>query len=123
MKELVVVSGKGGTGKTAVTSSFAALAESVVLVDADVDAANLELVLSARKVSEEPFSGGSAPYVNRDLCAECGICAEVCPVDAVGFELPKFYGVAEAHEAYRFTRLQGRSSPVGSQTDAGLTAS
>ena len=58
MKELVVISGKGGTGKTSVVASFAALADGIVLADCDVDAADLHLVLEPKIVHRESFSGG-----------------------------------------------------------------
>ncbi len=89
MKQLVVLSGKGGTGKTCVTASFAHLASSgpdpipVVLADADVDAANLELVLQPRLLETHPFRGGSVAVIDLGLCEGCGTCASVCRFDAI----------------------------------------
>ena len=83
MKEIVVLSGKGGTGKTAVTSSFAALAKDAVLADADVDAANLGLVLDARPVEEERFEGGHVAVLDESLCDDCGLCLEKCRFGAI----------------------------------------
>jgi MinD superfamily P-loop ATPase len=89
MKQLVILSGKGGTGKTSVTAAFAhlaSLAESglkAVLADADVDAANLELVLSPQILSRRDFWGGRVAEINPDICSGCGICESVCRFDAV----------------------------------------
>jgi len=86
MKELVVISGKGGTGKTSLVASFAALAEKVVLADCDVDAADLHLVLDPKIVRRENFSGGSRARINSDLCTACGKCEEICRFDAISFD-------------------------------------
>ncbi len=83
MKELVVISGKGGTGKTSVVASFAALAQTSVLADCDVDAADLHLILQPRMERREPFSGGSVARVRPGRCVACGECAQVCRFDAI----------------------------------------
>jgi MinD superfamily P-loop ATPase len=86
MKQLVVLSGKGGTGKTTVTAALAHLASSemsAVLVDADVDAANLELVLDPTKQGEHKFMGGHLAVVDPQKCTACGVCADVCRFEAV----------------------------------------
>lgn len=83
MRELVILSGKGGTGKTTVAASFAHLAERKVMVDADVDAANLELVLSPQVREEHEFRGGKLAIIEPALCTACGRCAEVCRFQAV----------------------------------------
>ncbi|MBU0639225.1 MAG: ATP-binding protein [Planctomycetes bacterium] len=83
MKELVVISGKGGTGKTSIVASFATLAENAVLADCDVDAADLHLVLDPTIVKRETFSGGSRARIMPERCTACGKCAEVCRFDAV----------------------------------------
>jgi len=86
MKQLVVLSGKGGTGKTSLTAVFAHLASQempIALADADVDAANLELVLSARAGERHEFIGGKVALIEPEKCVACGICAEVCRFDAV----------------------------------------
>jgi len=85
-KELVVISGKGGTGKTSIVASFAALAEKVVLADCDVDAADLYLVLEPRIIKRENFSGGSRARVMSGHCTACGKCEEVCRFDAVSYD-------------------------------------
>ncbi len=82
-KELVVISGKGGTGKTSIVASFATLADNAVLADCDVDAADLHLVLDPRIVKRETFSGGSRARIMSEQCTACGKCAEVCRFDAV----------------------------------------
>jgi len=83
-KELVVISGKGGTGKTSIVASFAALADKAVLADCDVDAADLHLVLDPKTVRRESFSGGKRARIISDQCTGCGKCLEVCRFDAVG---------------------------------------
>ncbi len=83
MKELVVISGKGGTGKTSIVASFAALAEKKVLADCDVDAADLHLVLEPHVEHREEFSGGKKARIISDLCTACGKCEELCVFDAI----------------------------------------
>jgi len=83
MKELVVISGKGGTGKTSVVAALAALAENKLLADCDVDAANLHLVLKPRIRQREDFSGGKCARIDPVACTVCGKCWEVCRYDAV----------------------------------------
>lgn len=83
MKELVVISGKGGTGKTSILASFAALAENAVLADCDVDAADLHLVLEPDIQSRADFSGGNRAEIEPEQCTGCGKCLEVCRFDAV----------------------------------------
>jgi MinD superfamily P-loop ATPase len=86
MKELVVISGKGGTGKTSIVSSFAALAEKPVLADCDVDAADLHLILEPTIRRRENFSGGSRARIIPEKCTACGKCKEVCRFDAIFFD-------------------------------------
>lgn len=88
MKELVVLSGKGGTGKTSVTASLAALAEALALADCDVDASNLPLVLDPRIRRRETFTGGLRARINPGYCTACGKCEEVCRFDAILFDGP-----------------------------------
>ena len=86
MKQLVILSGKGGTGKTTVAAALAHLASKetpVVLADADVDAANLELVLSPQVQETHDFVGGQVAIIDPALCTACGICAEVCRFEAI----------------------------------------
>ena len=88
MKELVVISGKGGTGKTSIVASFAALAESAVLADCDVDAADLHLVMEPSVSRRTPFSGGSRARIKAGHCIACGKCEEICRYDAVFYDGP-----------------------------------
>jgi MinD superfamily P-loop ATPase len=86
MKQLVILSGKGGTGKTSVAAALAHLASQempVVLVDADVDAANLDLVLAPTRLEEHVFMGGQVAIIDPDKCELCGTCYDVCRFDAI----------------------------------------
>ncbi|MCD6569807.1 MAG: ATP-binding protein [Deltaproteobacteria bacterium] len=83
MKEIVVISGKGGTGKTSLVAAFACLADRPVLADCDVDAADLYLVLEPHILRQEDFSGGKQAKIISERCDGCGICMEVCRFDAV----------------------------------------
>ena len=88
MKQLVILSGKGGTGKTSVAAAFAHLACEgpsplrAVLADADVDAANLELVLRPQRLETHDFTGGSVAVIDPERCQGCGVCEQVCRFDA-----------------------------------------
>ncbi|MBN1353258.1 MAG: 4Fe-4S dicluster domain-containing protein [Candidatus Omnitrophica bacterium] len=82
-KELVVISGKGGTGKTSLTASFVALSRKVVISDCDVDAADLHLVLSPEIKTRGLFSGGVEADIDRDTCVQCGKCREACHFSAI----------------------------------------
>lgn len=92
MKELVIISGKGGTGKTSIVAAFASLAEDKVLCDADVDAADLHLVTGPRVRETHDFQGGSMAIINHDRCTECGLCRDLCRWDAINsdFEVDAF---------------------------------
>jgi MinD superfamily P-loop ATPase len=83
IKELVVISGKGGTGKTSVAASFAALAERPVIADCDVDAADLHLILMPQVKERHEFRSGHQAVVRQTDCTGCGICRDVCRFDAV----------------------------------------
>jgi MinD superfamily P-loop ATPase len=86
VRQLVVLSGKGGTGKTTVAAALAHLASRelpIVLADADVDAANLELVLAPTKREEREFRSGKVAVIDPGTCTACGRCAEVCRFGAV----------------------------------------
>jgi len=88
MKELVVISGKGGTGKTSIVASFAVLAQKAILADCDVDAADLHLVLEPKIVRRSQFSGGSRARIRSGHCTACGKCEEVCRFDAIFYDGP-----------------------------------
>jgi MinD superfamily P-loop ATPase len=84
MKEVVIISGKGGTGKTTVTASFAALADqNAVLADCDVDAADLHLLLQPNIQRREEFRSGKTATINPQTCIQCGKCREVCRFEAI----------------------------------------
>ncbi len=84
MRELVVISGKGGTGKTSLLASFAVLAGQAVLADCDVDAADLHLVLTPTVRRRETFRSGHEAVIRPGLCRGCGKCRELCRFGAVG---------------------------------------
>ncbi|OPY18073.1 MAG: NADH dehydrogenase subunit I [Syntrophus sp. PtaB.Bin075] len=83
MKEIVVISGKGGTGKTSIVASFAFLAERKVLADCDVDAADLHLVLAPTIEYQEDFSGGGKARIDPERCIGCGLCMGLCRFGAI----------------------------------------
>ncbi len=83
MKQIAVISGKGGTGKTVLTASFACLARKNVLVDCDVDASNLYILMHPHTQEEHEFSGAQVAVVVPDKCTECGTCETVCRFGAV----------------------------------------
>ena len=83
MKELVVLSGKGGTGKTSIAGSLATLAKEKVLADCDVDAADLHLLLSPSVGEETEFWSGQVARIDPDRCTECGLCQDLCRFEAI----------------------------------------
>ncbi|MDB4264676.1 ATP-binding protein [bacterium] len=83
MKELVVISGKGGTGKTSLMAAFSSLAENKVLCDADVDAADLHLIMDPAVVRRTDFQSGNNAAINKELCTECDLCREMCRFEAI----------------------------------------
>jgi MinD superfamily P-loop ATPase len=82
-KELVIISGKGGTGKTTVLASLAVLASDNVLADNDVDASDLHLLLKPKVYEKNDFYGGSEAIIDQDKCTGCGECARACHFDAI----------------------------------------
>jgi len=83
VKEIVVLSGKGGTGKTSVVASLAYLAPNKVMVDCDVDAADLHLLLKPLREERHEFWSGQRAVIDGDACTECGLCREVCRFEAI----------------------------------------
>ncbi len=83
MKELVIISGKGGTGKTSITASFAVLAGDAVVADCDVDAADLALVLEPQTRRREDFVSGHEAVIRQQDCVRCGACATYCRFEAI----------------------------------------
>lgn len=82
--ELVVISGKGGTGKTTIAVALAELAGKAVKADCDVDAPNLYLLYKGEDIEKQGFVGGKKAVINPDICINCGICREYCRFDAIG---------------------------------------
>jgi len=87
-KEITIISGKGGTGKTTVAAALAQLAESKVLSDNDVDAADLHLLLKPTVRESHEFSGGVTALIDPEKCTACGLCAESCHFNAIHFDGP-----------------------------------
>jgi MinD superfamily P-loop ATPase len=83
VKQLAIVSGKGGTGKTTIAAAFAALAKDKVMVDCDVDAADLHLLLQPKRLTQEKYFGGKSPDVDPEKCTQCGLCTEICRFHAI----------------------------------------
>jgi len=84
MKEIVVISGKGGTGKTSITASFAYLGgKDIVVADCDVDAADMHLLMKPDFAKSEDFYSGEIAIINQDICTACGKCTDVCRFDAI----------------------------------------
>jgi len=83
MKQLVIISGKGGTGKTSITAAFAALAKKHVMADCDVDAADLHLILEPRIKDSGTFIGGKQAEIKAEDCTGCGICHRLCKFEAI----------------------------------------
>ncbi len=86
MKEIVILSGKGGTGKTSIAASFAVLAgNDAVIADCDVDAANMHLLLKPDFGKKSEFYSGELALIKQELCTECGKCEEICRFDAISY--------------------------------------
>ncbi|MCT4686012.1 ATP-binding protein [Vallitalea sp.] len=81
--QLVIISGKGGTGKTTIAASFAYLSENSIKCDCDVDASNLHIVLGGEDIKREPYIGAKVAYVNGDKCTLCRACENMCRFDAI----------------------------------------
>ena len=83
MKQLTIISGKGGTGKTTITAAFASLSDSHVMADCDVDAADLHLILSPKVEKSEDFQGGKTAVIDKERCSQCGECLNLCRFEAI----------------------------------------
>jgi MinD superfamily P-loop ATPase len=83
LKELVVISGKGGTGKTSIMAALASLAEKKVLCDADVDAADLHLIAAPKVLMQTDFQAGHTAQINKSKCTGCGLCMDLCRWQAI----------------------------------------
>ena len=93
MKELVVISGKGGTGKTSIAAAFASLARNAVLADCDVDAADLHIILEPKIRRASDFSGGKKASIITEKCIDCGKCADMCRFGAISLNGPHSSGL------------------------------
>jgi MinD superfamily P-loop ATPase len=87
MKELVVISGKGGTGKTSIVGAFCHLASNKVIADCDVDAADLHLLVFPEIIESHPFKGGKTAYIDKERCILCGECLSLCRFKAISEEI------------------------------------
>jgi MinD superfamily P-loop ATPase len=83
MKEVLILSGKGGTGKTSIVGSFASIAQNKVMADCDVDAADLHLLLNPKVGQENEFRSGQVAFIDDDMCIQCGLCQDECRFDAI----------------------------------------
>jgi MinD superfamily P-loop ATPase len=101
-KEITVISGKGGTGKTTILGSFAMLARNKIIADNDVDAADLHLLLSPSILEGHNFVGGQKADIDPQMCVVCGKCEDVCRYKAVRFDRS---GDGAAHKTYRVDKL------------------
>ncbi len=86
MKQIVVISGKGGTGKTSIVSALSSIGPKKVLADCDVDAADLHLILKPTIVEEHDFISGERPSIDLDICTQCGLCIDNCNFEAISDE-------------------------------------
>ena len=96
LKQITVISGKGGTGKTTLVGSFAALAENKVIADCDVDAPDLHLLLHPEIIKKEEFKGLKVAVMDKTLCTECGTCEETCRFNAIALTEESGYAVNHA---------------------------
>ncbi len=83
LKEIVILSGKGGTGKTTITASFAVLSRNSVIVDCDVDAPDLHILLHPSPIQTQEFEGPELAEIDTEKCVECGLCQEACRFEAI----------------------------------------
>jgi MinD superfamily P-loop ATPase len=87
MKQLTILSGKGGTGKTSITASFVVLAKNAVVVDCDVDAPDLHMLLHPEVIKTQEFIGSKVAVIDKAKCIECGFCRQTCNFDAITSDL------------------------------------
>ncbi len=83
MKQIVFISGKGGTGKSTLVSSLSKIVKEKLLADCDVDAPNLHILLKGQNLKKNNFSGAKVAVVDSSLCVKCGLCKQVCRFDAI----------------------------------------
>jgi MinD superfamily P-loop ATPase len=83
MKQLTILSGKGGTGKTTLTAALAVLARNAVLADCDVDAPDLHMLLHPEVIKTQEFKGSKLAVIDKTKCTKCGLCREKCRFNAI----------------------------------------
>lgn len=83
MKEITVLSGKGGTGKTSITAALASVAKNAIFCDSDVDAADLHLILNPQILEKNIFEGAWMASIDENKCSNCGLCKDHCRFDAI----------------------------------------
>jgi MinD superfamily P-loop ATPase len=83
MKQITIISGKGGTGKTTITAALAAIAKNKVMADCDVDAADLHLLIKPTILVKESFVAGKSIQIDQSICTQCGYCKEICKFQAI----------------------------------------
>jgi len=89
MNEIVVLSGKGGTGKTSLSAAFATINKNTIVADCDVDAADLYLILQPENYHDSVFTTGHKAVINYDTCTNCGLCIDYCRFDAISYRSGK----------------------------------
>jgi len=87
LNEIVVISGKGGTGKTSLTASIIPYFEELVIADCDVDAPDLNILIKSEIINEYDFIGFQRPIIDYDLCSKCGLCASSCNFGAISTDI------------------------------------
>ena len=86
MRQIVIISGKGGTGKTSLSAALATMGERLMVADCDVDAANLHLLLEPTDHSRHPFPTGAKALIDQQRCTQCGACMDLCRFDAIRYQ-------------------------------------
>lgn len=87
MKQIVFISGKGGTGKSTVVASLSLLIKNKIMADCDVDAPNLHLLLGGKRLKEDDYYGAEQAVIDTAVCTTCGVCRQVCRFDAVSEDI------------------------------------
>ena len=90
MHEIIVISGKGGTGKTSLSGAFARISRNKIICDLDVDAPDLHILLAPEIITREKFISGNEAVINQDQCTSCGICLEMCRYEAISETREKY---------------------------------
>lgn len=123
IEELVVISGKGGTGKTSVTASLAALANRPVIADCDVDAPDLHLVLAPEIKERHEFWSGHQAVIDENICIRCGDCVNHCRFGAVGARPGSTANCKDCYTCRRSCPVKTRAEIQAMQDPLGLSGS